>query len=148
VGSINKGCTYFELMTEDYDIIRTLENHVCMINLLGRLGQLEKALAMIEQKAWTRQNLVVWRTFLSACRNWNSVGFGKQAFEHAIRVGKKDGIPYVFMSHIYASCEIRACKFATNLGSCCTGRFSLRWYICMMCIMNHLVNRWNSQTRV
>ena len=102
-GLVNKGYSYYEAMSKDYGIVPTLEHHVCMVNLFGSLGQLQKALTMSKETS-ASHSPAVWRTVLNACRNWGNVELGKQAFNHAMHLEKKDAVSYVFMSLIYASC--------------------------------------------
>ena len=77
------GEKYFDTMIEDYGIIPTLEHHTAMIDLLGRSGQLEKMIHMIEKLPFC-PDAVVWHTLLSACRKWGHVELASQAFEQSL----------------------------------------------------------------
>lgn len=103
-GLLSKSQTYFEAMSKDYGIAPTSEHHNCMVNVLSHAGHLDKAVSVIK-KLPACPNLEVWHTFLSACRDWGSVEFGKQAFEDAVRLDEKDAVAYIMMSHIYAGAD-------------------------------------------
>lgn len=104
-GVFHNNETFFDAMSKDHGIIPSLEHHACMVDLLGRAGRLDMASEMIK-KMQVCPNLVIWHTILSACRKWGNLDCGTQAFEHALRLDKKDGSAYVFMSHIYAATDL------------------------------------------
>ena len=70
-GQIDKGLTCFKAMG-DCGIMPTIEHHNCMVDLLGRAGQLDKAVAMIK-RALPHLDIAMWSTFLSACRKCGDV---------------------------------------------------------------------------
>ena len=78
-----KGEMYFQAMTKDYGIIPIIDHHACMIDLLSRAGQLDKAYGMIE-KLPICPNVVVWHTILGACKSFyifredQSWGYGER----------------------------------------------------------------------
>ncbi|RVX08761.1 putative pentatricopeptide repeat-containing protein, mitochondrial [Vitis vinifera] len=47
-GLLKEGKRYFQLMTEEFVIARKLSNYACMVDLLGRAGQLSEAVDLIE----------------------------------------------------------------------------------------------------
>eukprot|EP00250_Pteridium_aquilinum_P001921 c12126_g2_i1 orf=3-404(+) len=79
---VDRSEMYFDAMSKCYGIIPMFEHHSCVLDLLGRAGQLGKALAIIKNVPYC-DNLVAWRTVLSACKNWGNVHVGREAFEHA-----------------------------------------------------------------
>ncbi|KAH7295201.1 hypothetical protein KP509_27G036800 [Ceratopteris richardii] len=100
-GLLEKGQMYFQMMTEGYSMIPTLDHYTCMVNLYGRSGHLDKAARLI-QKMQQRPDLQLWLTFLHACQKWQSVQFGTWAFDHAVQVGVANSAVYACMGNIYA----------------------------------------------
>ena len=98
---INKSMTYFESMNKDYGIMPMVEHHMCMVDLFGRAGNLEKAVDMIERMSFS-SHLMMWHTILGACRSLGNADVGKQAFENAVNLNINDPVAYVLMSHIEA----------------------------------------------
>ncbi|KAI5059804.1 hypothetical protein GOP47_0026123 [Adiantum capillus-veneris] len=79
-GLSNKSETYFQAMGKEHGIVPIREHHSCILDLLVRIGQLDKAVAMIRQLP-CGPNLVMWRTVLGACMSLGNSKVGKQAFE-------------------------------------------------------------------
>jgi pentatricopeptide repeat protein len=76
-----------------------------MVDLLGRVGEVDKAVEMIKKMPFC-PNLVVWHTVLGASRYWGSTSIGKQAFQEAVHLDKNDAVAYIMISHIFAGMEI------------------------------------------
>ena len=105
-GLFHRGKTYFEAMTEDYGMVPTIRHHSCMIDLLGRTGEVDKAVEMVKKMPFC-PNLVVWHTILSASKYWGTTSIGKQAFQQAIHLDKNDAVAYTMITHILANIEIK-----------------------------------------
>eukprot|EP00250_Pteridium_aquilinum_P014476 c22016_g2_i1 orf=39-506(+) len=102
LGLVNEGQIYFENMREKYGITPNMDHHTCMIDLFGRAGHLDKAVAVIIEMSISA-NLTLWTTLLSACRKWGNPKLGRLAFDHAIQLDEKDGAAYICMNNIYAA---------------------------------------------
>ena len=102
IGLFQKGQSYFEAMSKDYGIVPIIEHHICMVDALGRIGELNGALSMIKKMPFC-PNIVTWHSMLNACRNWGNVDIGKEAFKHALCLDRNDSASYALMSHVYAS---------------------------------------------
>jgi hypothetical protein len=92
-------------MTHDHGIIPNTEQHTCFVDLLGRAGQLEKAVEIMIKLPF-HPDSAMWCTILGACRKWGNVMLAKQAFEYAVRAEEKDSAAYVCMSNIYADANM------------------------------------------
>jgi pentatricopeptide repeat protein len=108
-GLFHESKTYFEAMTEDYGMVPTIRHHSCIVDLLGRTGEVDKAVEMIKKMPFC-PNLVIWHTVLGASRYWGSSSIGKQAFQEAVHLDKNDAVAYIMISHIIASMEIEHCQ--------------------------------------
>ena len=82
-GLVNKAPAYFNIMMQYYGIHPTQEHYICMVELLGRAGQLDSVVTMIEKTPF-RPNLTMWCNVLDACRKWGNVVLGRAVFEHAM----------------------------------------------------------------
>lgn len=100
-GLSHKSGTYFEAMTKDFGIFPALEHHSCVIDLLCRGGNLDKAVSAIMKMPFC-PNLVVWNSMLSACKSWGNKELALQAFQKALCLDEKDSAAYVLVSHIFA----------------------------------------------
>ncbi|KAH7332416.1 hypothetical protein KP509_20G086100 [Ceratopteris richardii] len=100
-GFIEKGQTYFENMSEVYGIPATVSHHICIVDLLGRAGQLDMAISMMN-RAPCHPNSYLWLSMLGACRKWGQVELGRGIFYEAVQSDEKEASAYVCLSNIYA----------------------------------------------
>ncbi|KAH7425113.1 hypothetical protein KP509_11G040400 [Ceratopteris richardii] len=98
-GSYGLSQTYFEAMSRRFGIIPGLEHHACIIDLLGRVGHLDEAVARIDEIP-VSPNCVVWHSVLSACGKSGHFKCGNQAFEQALCLDVKDAVAYALMSGV------------------------------------------------
>ena len=109
-GMVYRAQTYFNAMIQEFGIIPTMEHYTCMIDLLGRAGQLDHALMAIEDKFPFHPDNVTWSTVLSACRKWGNVDLGKHAFQHVLQLNDKEDGAYTCMCNIYIDAKGSQCK--------------------------------------
>jgi pentatricopeptide repeat protein len=93
-------------MSEYYGITPSHEHFTCVIDLLGRTGQLEEAIGIIK-KMNVEPDTVMWHTVLSACQKWGHSDLGKIAFDCAVHLDEKSAAAYVCMSNIYANASLQ-----------------------------------------
>ncbi|KAK1437946.1 hypothetical protein QVD17_03746 [Tagetes erecta] len=98
-GLVDEGRGYFMLMNE-YGIEAGVEHYSCMVDLLGRAGQLEEAECLIMESSF-KDDKSVWATLLGACT-------ASTDFIVAERVGKKMmdldpdyHLSYVLLANVY-----------------------------------------------
>lgn len=112
LGILN-ACSHSGLVEEGqaifYDMIRLwrvkpqIEHYGCLIDLLGRAGQIEKALAIVI-KMPIAPDIVIWRALLSACRTHGNIQLSERIIDHIARLdlGSQGG-GHVLLSNLYAS---------------------------------------------
>lgn len=86
-GSLNKSELFFVMMTRDYGIVPHTKHLGCIVNMFGRAGQLDSAVAIMKITP-TCANTVMWHTFLEACRNWGCAYLGEKAFDTFVHLNK------------------------------------------------------------
>ncbi|KAF6152508.1 hypothetical protein GIB67_023202 [Kingdonia uniflora] len=101
-GLVNEGWNYFYSMTRDYGIMPMEVHYACMVDLLGRAGQLSQAEDFIE-KMPIEPDLVVWAALLGACRIHHNVKVGRRVAEKLFQLEPHKAGNYVLLSNIYAS---------------------------------------------
>lgn len=92
---------YFSMMTEQADMTPTVEHCACMVDLLGRSGQLEEAERFIANIP-IQANAAVWKALLAACRIHGDVDRGKRVAEYVIQMDPQNAAPYILLSNMYA----------------------------------------------
>ncbi|KAH7284926.1 hypothetical protein KP509_33G002700 [Ceratopteris richardii] len=79
-GLLDEASSYFCAMCKSYGYIPTAEHFTCMVDLLGRAGQLENAIVLMNGFP-LHPDLAVSTTALSSCRKQGDLLLGKQVFE-------------------------------------------------------------------
>ena len=100
-GLLEEGRYYFKLMTEEYRIIPRIEHFACMVDLLGRSGQVDEAYHFIKQMP-VGPNERVWGALLSACRVYSNMNVGLLAADQLFELNPEQSGYYVLLSNIYA----------------------------------------------
>ncbi|XP_057831875.1 pentatricopeptide repeat-containing protein At3g24000, mitochondrial [Cryptomeria japonica] len=100
-GMVADGCKYFNLMSDSYCIIPTIDHYVCIVDLITRAGYLEEALNFII-KMPIKPDLVVWMCLLGACRSHKSIALGEFVAGLLFGLDCKKTAPYVLLSNIYS----------------------------------------------
>ncbi|TYJ08381.1 hypothetical protein E1A91_A11G070700v1 [Gossypium mustelinum] len=101
-GLINEGWECFDSMVRDFGVTPTSEHYACMVDLLGRAGQLNQALEFIE-KMPVRPEAGVWGALLGACRIHSNVELAEIAAKSLLNLDAENPGRYVLLSNIYAS---------------------------------------------
>lgn len=101
-GFVEEGIKCFESMKEDYGIEPKLEHYGCLVDLLGRAGQLYEAKKMVEAMPM-EPNAIIWRCLLGAARNQGDSDVAEVALKHLINLEPQTSGNYVLLSNMYAS---------------------------------------------
>lgn len=82
-GLVYEGEAYFKSMKVKYGIEAELEHYACMVDLYGKVGELEKAERLIKEMP-IEPDVVVWGAFIGACAmhsNWKLSEFAVEGIE-------------------------------------------------------------------
>lgn len=101
-GLVEEGCRFFQIMTGVFDIEPLPEHYACIVDLLGRAGQLERAYSLIKENA-TSADATTWGSLLAACRVHGNVELGETAARHLLEIDPEDSGTYVLLANMYAS---------------------------------------------
>lgn len=101
-GRVSEGREVFETMTKQYGVSPRSEHCACMVDILGRSGYLNEALEFI-QKLEFEPGVMIWSSFLGACRMHRDDVRGKIAAEKLIELEPWNSSPYVLKSHLYGA---------------------------------------------
>lgn len=104
-GHVKLGIEYFESMVSEFGLEPGPEHYSCVVDLLCRAGELEKAWKMVNEIT-TKENgscsISMWGALLGACNKFGNVELGKLAARKALEMDPhNDGI-YVLLSNMYA----------------------------------------------
>lgn len=101
-GMENRGLKFFDEMAVKCGIDLGIEHYGCVVDLLGRAGQLERALQFIKEMPF-EPNAAIWGSLLGACRVHQNVGVGKIAGNHLLEIEPENAGNYVILCNLYAS---------------------------------------------
>ncbi|KAL9156389.1 hypothetical protein ABFS82_09G073200 [Erythranthe guttata] len=101
VGLVEEGLSYFKTMSEHHGLAPRNEHYACVVDVLGRAGQVSRAREFVESMP-IEPDAMVWRTLLSACTVHKNREIGEIAAKNLLELEPKDSATYVLMSNMYA----------------------------------------------
>ncbi|XP_043701214.1 pentatricopeptide repeat-containing protein At3g29230-like [Telopea speciosissima] len=100
-GLVTKGLDNFKKMTSVYGIKPKLEHYGCLVDLLGRAGQLDEAKNVIQSMPM-KPNSALWGSLLAACKTYQNVPLAEVSVGKLVELKADDCGVYVILSNIYA----------------------------------------------
>lgn len=100
-GLVMEGITCFKRMVEVYRFIPEVEHYGCVVDLLGRAGQLEEAYELIKNLPITSDS-TAWRALLAACRVYGNVDLGRLARTKLVEMGERNFADAVLLAGTHA----------------------------------------------
>ncbi|WOK99008.1 hypothetical protein Cni_G07720 [Canna indica] len=101
VGLVDEGLNYFRSMKEEHSLLPRPDHYACVVDILGRRGQLDRAKEFIQEMP-IAPDAMVWRTLLSACTVHKNIETGELAAKHLLKLEPDDSASYVLLSNLYA----------------------------------------------
>ncbi|GFP80816.1 pentatricopeptide repeat-containing protein at3g14730 [Phtheirospermum japonicum] len=101
-GFLTRGREILSEMDTKYGVTPAIEHYACVIDMLGRAGQLEEAHELISNMS-IEPNQVVWRAFLSACRLHGKADLAEVATRRVLELEPEHCGNYVLLSNIYGA---------------------------------------------
>jgi pentatricopeptide repeat protein len=110
-GLVEECRLYFSRIRQERSGVRPrAEHYACMVDLLGRAGELREARELILTMPMA-PTVGVWQTLLSACRVHKDVAVGREAGGVLLAVDGDNPVNYVMLSNILAEAgEWRECQ--------------------------------------
>ncbi|KAJ7534260.1 hypothetical protein O6H91_13G086200 [Diphasiastrum complanatum] len=101
-GLVDAGSHYFDCIGKSHFVTPTLEHYGCMVDLLGRAGQLDEAEDLVREMPF-EPDAVVWMTLLGACRVHGDVERGRRVAENLFELDPWKDAAYAVLSNMYAA---------------------------------------------
>ncbi|KAL7139324.1 hypothetical protein ABFS83_09G043100 [Erythranthe nasuta] len=101
-GLVDKAQRYFDTMKEQFGIERTHEHYACMIDVLGRSGNLDKAVDLVNNMPF-EANGAIWGALLGAAKTHKNVELGQRAANMLYALEPEKSGTHVLLANIYAS---------------------------------------------
>ncbi|PSS07487.1 Pentatricopeptide repeat-containing protein, partial [Actinidia chinensis var. chinensis] len=100
-GMVTEGLEYFDIMKRKYHIAPNLKHYACVVDLLGRAGNLKDAYEFI-QEIPIKPDAAIWGALLNACRIHRQVELGEVAARHIFEMDEGSIGYYILLSNFYA----------------------------------------------
>ncbi|KAF2302119.1 hypothetical protein GH714_032851 [Hevea brasiliensis] len=100
-GLVEEGWEFFNSMKRDYNIDHGIEHFGCMLDLLGRTGNLHVAKQFIEEMPLA-PTARIWGSLLTASRNNNDIVLAELAAKHILSLDHDNTGCYVVLFNMYA----------------------------------------------
>jgi pentatricopeptide repeat protein len=102
-GMVDHGLALFHEMKSKYGVEPTPDHIACMVDLLGRAGELNKAYEFISSMKPGPHMAAPWSSLLGACRIHKDVKLGSIAAQQLFELEPDEPSHYVLLSNIYAA---------------------------------------------
>lgn len=100
-GLVAEGLEYLGQMQSLYGIRPKLEHYACVVDMLGRAGQLNEALKLVNEMP-DEPDSGIWSSLLSSCRNYGDLDIGEEVAKKLLELGPDKAENYVLVSNLYA----------------------------------------------
>ncbi|KAL6143047.1 hypothetical protein ACLB2K_053745 [Fragaria x ananassa] len=100
-GLLEEGWYWFNTMNHEFGVKPGIEHYGCMVDLLGRAGDLTKAYNLIKGMTM-KADSVVWGSFLGACRIHKNVKLAEISARKLFELDPNNCGYYILLSNIYA----------------------------------------------
>lgn len=101
-GLVNEGKDIFHSMKKRYNVQPRLAHFSCLVDLLGRAGNLDEAYDFIKAME-IRPTSDMWASLLSACRLHKNVELAELSAQRVFEMNPKRVGSYICLSNLYAS---------------------------------------------
>lgn len=109
VGLVTEGLDHFRSMSEEHGLAPKPEHFVCVVDILGRAGQLDRARRFIDEMPVDPDSMV-WRSLLGASTIHKNIEAGELAGRRLLELEPHDSATYVLLSNLYAVTKRWECR--------------------------------------
>lgn len=100
-GLVKEGIKLFDIMVNKYQLIPNPEHYAIMVDLLGRMGELDRALDIINNMPM-QAGPHIWGALLGACRIHQNIKIGEVAAKNLFPLDPNHAGYYILLSNIYS----------------------------------------------
>ncbi|OIT30289.1 PREDICTED: pentatricopeptide repeat-containing protein At2g29760, chloroplastic-like [Nicotiana attenuata] len=100
-GLVEEGRAIFNEMETVYGIVPGVKHYACLVDILGRAGELEEAVELIRNMPVT-PGPSVWGALLAACRLHGNLELAERACNQLVELEPENHGAYILLSNIYA----------------------------------------------
>ncbi|CAA7015671.1 unnamed protein product [Microthlaspi erraticum] len=101
-GLIHEGLRYLDEMKHSCGLKPSLKHYACVIDMLGRAGQLDEALRVVKEEMSEEPDVGIWNSLLSSCRIHQNLEMGEKVAAKLFELEPEKAENYVLLSNLYA----------------------------------------------
>ncbi|KAI9117013.1 hypothetical protein K1719_012012 [Acacia pycnantha] len=101
-GKVEESMNLLNLMIHKYNVSPRSEHYACLVDIMGRAGQLQRAFKIIQDMSFEADS-AIWGSLLAACSVHVNVELGELAAERIMHLDPYSSGAYVMLSNIYAA---------------------------------------------
>lgn len=99
-GLLDQGRKYFDLMTKDYGIKASIEHYSCMVDLLGRAGEIEEAESLINSSEFSNDSSL-WAAILGSCTTGTNPIVAERIAKKMMELKPDYHLSYILLANVY-----------------------------------------------
>ncbi|EFJ16837.1 hypothetical protein SELMODRAFT_115920 [Selaginella moellendorffii] len=100
-GKLDRGWSYFALMTGEFKLVPWAEHYYCMVDVLRRVGQLKLAESLVSNMPFVPDSKV-WGSLVAVCvPQEQEMERGNQAAKNAFEIEPGNAAPYVLLCNLW-----------------------------------------------
>ncbi|KAF8081336.1 hypothetical protein N665_0891s0012 [Sinapis alba] len=101
-GLVHEGLRYLDQMKHSFKLKPKLKHYACVIDMLGRAGNLDEALKIATEEMSEEPDVGIWNSLLSSCRIHQNVEMGEKIAAKLFVLEPERTENYVLLSNLYA----------------------------------------------
>ncbi|XP_074286245.1 putative pentatricopeptide repeat-containing protein At1g03510 [Silene latifolia] len=103
-GQVDLGLSYFKSMKNDFNLEPGQEHYSCLVDLLSRAGELERALEVVSAMPCKGHDTCVslWGALLNACKERGNISLAKMVVKKALELDPQNAGVMALLSNTYA----------------------------------------------
>ncbi|KAK8660873.1 hypothetical protein V6N13_051781 [Hibiscus sabdariffa] len=105
-GMVSEGLNLFYKMKDEHGVEPTPDHYACIVDMLGRAGQVEEAYQLINDMPSELNKISAWSSLLGSCRIHQKVEIGEIAARNLFLLEPDVASHYVLLSNIYSSAQL------------------------------------------
>ncbi|KAF4400290.1 hypothetical protein G4B88_019499 [Cannabis sativa] len=99
-GLVDLGLDYFHSMRNKHGITPELGHYACLVDLLGRAGQLEDALEVIDNMPF-KPDPLIYKTLLGSCKLHGNLTLAEDMARRGLELDPSDPVFYTVLANLY-----------------------------------------------
>ncbi|KAG0500152.1 hypothetical protein HPP92_000224 [Vanilla planifolia] len=100
-GMVDQGLDYFKSMSTQYGIIPDVGHYACIVDNMGRLGELGRAYQFIKDMPMEPDDCI-WSALLSSCRIHGNLELAEVAAKNLVKLKPQHSGYWVLLSNVYS----------------------------------------------